>query len=73
MATQAKAESSPISVVRRGHRVQISAGSDVLHNIKLVRRIEDLVLGRLGHPQCYSGFDLNWRIRDRINPAQFMG
>lgn len=65
-------EGQQISISTRGHRVRISAPRDVLHDIKLVRRIEDLVLGRLGHAQCYSGFDLNWRMRDVINPAQFL-
>lgn len=76
MATQSaslKDKDGPsIAISTRGHSVRITAPREIMYDLKLVRRIEDLVLGRLGHPQCYSGFDLSWRMRDVINPAQFM-
>lgn len=49
-----------------GNRVSVSAPRDQLYDLKKFNRLQELVLGKLGHVACISGFDLRWRQFEEI-------
>ena len=57
---------SKVSMAVRGQRVTISAPREVLYDIKKLVRLQEVVLGKLGHLGCTSGFDLRWRLQEEI-------
>jgi hypothetical protein len=61
MSSGAAALAAKVRMKVRGQRVTISAPREVLYDIKKLQRVQEVVLGKLGHTGCYSGFDIRWR------------
>jgi len=59
-------QQSKVSMAVRGQRVTISAPREVLYDIKKLVRVQEVVLGKLGHLGCTSGFDLRWQQQEEI-------
>lgn len=55
-ATHARANMSV-----RGQRVVVSAPREVLYDLDRLQKLQAVVLGKLGHAGCYSGYDIRWR------------
>lgn len=49
-----------------GNRVSVSAPREFLYDLKKFNHIQELVLGKLGHLTCISGFDIRWRQFERV-------
>ena len=63
-------ECSSIKMRVTGNRVTVSAPREYLYDIKQFARLQEVVLGRLGHQACISGFDLRWRqFEDIVLPG----
>lgn len=45
--------------------VQITVPASVANDLKKINKVTEIVLGRLGHEGCHSGFDLRF-IDERI-------
>lgn len=65
MGTSASAAKN-ITIHVSGNRVSVSAPRDYLHDIKKFGRLQEVVLGKLGHLGCTSGFDLRWREFEEV-------
>ncbi|GEM_PF-2833360 len=65
MGTAAISERTEVTIRVTGNRATISAPRDYLYDLKKFSQLQELVLGKLGHQACYSGFDLRWRQFDR--------
>ena len=66
MSTAAVAARGNITIHVSGNRVSVSAPRDYLHDIKKFGKLQEVVLGKLGHLGCTSGFDLRWRQFEEI-------
>jgi hypothetical protein len=66
MSTAAAASSGKISMRVTGQRVAVTAPREYLYDIKKFNRLQEVVLGKLGHLACISGFDLRWRQFEEI-------
>ncbi|MGL6289595.1 MAG: hypothetical protein ACRC2H_02795 [Silanimonas sp.] len=49
-----------------GNRVSVSAPRDHLYDLKKFGKLQEIVLGKLGHLACISGFDIRWRHFEEI-------
>ncbi len=65
MSTAAISERAEVTIRVTGSRATISAPRDYLYDFKKFNKLQELVLGKLGCPNCHSGFDLRWRQFDR--------
>jgi hypothetical protein len=66
MSQAALAERSKVTIRVTGHRATISAPREHLYDLKKFQRLQEVVLGKLGHVACVSGFDLRWRQFEEI-------
>jgi hypothetical protein len=42
--------------------VRVSVPVDVAYDLDRFQKVQRDILGRLGHAQCYSGWDIRWDI-----------
>ena len=66
MNTAAAARRAEVTIRVSGNRVSVSAPREHLYDLKNFTRLQELVLGKLGHQACISGFDLRWRQFDEL-------
>lgn len=60
------ARQARVTIRVTGQRVAITAPRDYLHDLKKFTRLQEVVLGKLGHPACISGFDLRWKQFEEV-------
>jgi hypothetical protein len=65
MGAAAISERAEVTIRVTGNRATISAPRDHLFDSKKFNQLQEVVLGKLGHQGCTSGFDLRWRQFDR--------
>lgn len=46
----------------QGSVVQVSVPLSVAFDLDKIQRVERTIFERLGHPNCYSGWDVRWDI-----------
>ena len=65
MGTAAVSERAQITIRVTGNRATVSAPREYLYDLKKFNSLQEVVMGKLGHLGCHSGFDLRWRQFDR--------
>lgn len=65
MSAAAPSERAEITIRVTGNRATISAPRDYLYDFRKFNKLQELVLGKLGCPNCHSGLDLRWQQFDR--------
>lgn len=64
------ARQARVTIRITGQRVAVTAPRDYLFDLKKFEKLQEVVLGKLGHPACISGFDLRWRqFEDVVLPG----
>jgi hypothetical protein len=60
------ARQSRVTIRITGQRVAVTAPRDYLYDAKKFSKLQEVVLGKLGHLGCTSGFDVRWRQYDEV-------
>lgn len=61
MSNGTSPHATKVTMAVYGQRVTINAPREVMYDLKKLQRVQEVVLGKLGHAGCYSGFDIRWR------------
>ena len=49
------------SISRSNQTVTVTVPREVAYDLRKIQKIQEDLLGRLGHPGCYSGWDILFR------------
>jgi hypothetical protein len=60
------ARQARVTIRVTGQRVAVTAPREYLFDVKKFNKLQEVVLGKLGHPACTSGFDLRWRQFEEV-------
>lgn len=60
------AREARVTIRVTGQRVAVTAPREHLFDLRKFAQLQELVLGKLGHPACISGFDLRWRQFEEV-------
>jgi hypothetical protein len=51
----------PFNAALNNRTVTVTIPREIAFDLKKIQRIQETLVGRLGHPGCYSGFDILFR------------
>lgn len=51
----------PFNAAVSNRTVTVTLPREVAFDLKKIQKIQETLVGRLGHPGCYSGFDILFR------------
>ena len=55
------------STALRSNVIQVSIPAKIAFDLGRLQEIQKDILGRLGHPNCYSGFDLRFDLERQFH------